>query len=93
MITFDDLIVLGDFHRHARVACQDLRQHAFPLWCEMGNDDEGHAGIRRHHLEQMLERFDAARGRANSNDGKTLLHGFLARITRGGYRRRRQPSR
>jgi hypothetical protein len=41
----------------------------------------------------MLERFDAARGRANSNDGKTLLHGFLARITRGGYRRRRQPSR
>jgi hypothetical protein len=41
---------------------------------EMGDDDEGHAWLGRHGLEQISERFDASRGGADANDGKGVIH-------------------
>jgi hypothetical protein len=61
MIGADELVVFRDQHRHARVARQNFRQHAFPLGGKVGDDDKGHAGFGRHSLEQILKRFHASR--------------------------------
>src|SRR5262249_55862070 len=52
---------------------------AFPLGSEVGDDDEGHAGVGRHGLEQMLKRLHAARGGADANDGKARSHDTVKR--------------
>jgi len=68
------LVVLRDQDRHARIPREDFRQHAFPLRGEVGDNDKGHAGLGRHGLEQILERFDASCGGTYANNGKGLIH-------------------
>ncbi len=75
VIAPDRLVVLGDQDRHAGVARQDLRQQAFPLGGEMGDDDKGHAEVGRHGAEQALERLHSSGGGAHANDGKRRVHG------------------
>ena len=74
MIGADELVVFRDQHRHVRVARQNLRQHAFPLGSKVRDDDKGHAGLGRHGLEQILQRFDASCGGADANNGKGPIH-------------------
>jgi hypothetical protein len=60
MVGTNLLPLLRDQDRHARIARQDFRQQAFPMGRKVGDDDKGHAGVRRHGLEQLFERFNAS---------------------------------
>ncbi len=77
VIAPDRLIVLRNQYRHAGIARQDLRQHAFPVGREVGDDDKGYAEVRRHAPEQALQRLHSSGGGADADDGKRCIHSGL----------------
>jgi hypothetical protein len=83
VIGLNELVMFGDQHRHTRVAPQYFRQHAFPPGREVGDDDEGHAGIGRHGLEQIFKRFHASSRGADANDWKARIHWVPVRGSAG----------
>lgn len=68
LIDFDDLIAADLADRHRRAPRQDLREHADVLRLLMLNEHKGHTGMGGECAQQIGERFEAAGGRADSDD-------------------------
>jgi len=78
LIGSDDVNVIGRDrgrpahldHRQPGAAAEQLGQVALVGGIQMGGDDEGDAGTRRHGAEHLLERLEAARRGPYTDDGK-----------------------
>ena len=55
-------------HVHAGTSIQQLDHVALPRRIEMLDDHEGHAAVGRHGAEQLLERLQPTRRRADPHD-------------------------
>ena len=55
-----------------------MRKRALMLRIQMLHKHEGHAGVRRQMLQQILKRFKATRRCADSDDGKSGLETLIA---------------
>ena len=61
---FHPVVGLKDFH--LGIPADQVGHHAFVFGGEVGYKDEGHPRIRRHVLEEVLNRVETAGGRANA---------------------------
>ena len=66
-------------HAHPGVPAQQLDHVALPGRIEMLDDHECHAAVRRHRVEQLLERVEAASRRPDPDDRKGSRAGCLRR--------------
>jgi hypothetical protein len=60
-VLFNGQAVCNHFHRQARVTANDFMQQAFPVWTQMGDNDEPETRRLRHAVKKPVERLDAAR--------------------------------
>ena len=65
--------ILGLKDCHLGIFSQKLREHADMARVQMKNQNESHAAVRGHLGEEMLERFQSARGSADANNERVLL--------------------
>ncbi len=70
MVGLDGHTVGGLGDRHGAVLTQHVRQPAFAGGVEMHHNQEGHAAVGRHRLEQADQRLDAASRGAATYDGE-----------------------
>ncbi len=92
LVRAEDRAVLGEAHRHARVAADDGGQGAFVLGIKVLDQHEGHAGVGRHGREERLVGVQAAgRGAdAHHQAAPGLWRGGRGRAvprTKGGFAR------
>jgi hypothetical protein len=81
MVGLDDRRVSGDPHRHRGMPAQNLRQGAFMAARHVRDEDECHARVGRHSSEQSLQRFHAAGGGTDADNGKRLgVHACTSRL-------------
>ena len=88
----DDIDVIGlDAHPIARFvnrerggAREQRRQHALVLRVEVLHEHEGQPGVQRQRAEQLRERLQPARRRADADDGEGLALGARSFRAQGG---------
>jgi hypothetical protein len=71
VVGFDRDGALDLHHRHLRAAAEQLGQMALLARIEVRSDNERQSGIGRHRAEELLQRLETARRRADADDRKT----------------------
>jgi hypothetical protein len=70
----------GDFlDRHRRDTSEELRKGAFVPGIKVPDEDEAHPGVRGQMPQQLGERFQAAGGGADADDGRGVAGRAVAR--------------
>ena len=77
MVGYDPHTVLNLHHGHRRTGRQNVRHLALALRIEMQNDYERATAVGRHGIEEPAERLNAARRRANADDGNGWPRGVV----------------
>jgi hypothetical protein len=76
MIGLDRIAIAGNRYRHGAVAAEDVGKRRLVANREIRDQHEGHTAVRRQVLEQDFQRFNAACGGADTDDGERLVkHG------------------
>jgi hypothetical protein len=83
MVALNPHAVSGNHHFHAGITGDDFVQQALPVRTQMGHDDQRQADLRRQAAQKPFERFDAAGGSADADDGEIL--GAAHKGGCGGY--------
>ncbi len=82
VVGLDRHAVSGLGHGHGAVLPQELREPALTRRVQMHHDQEGHATVGRHRLEQADQRLDPAGGGADSDDRAQDLRSSGSRFGR-----------
>ncbi|SAL88715.1 hypothetical protein AWB74_08697 [Caballeronia arvi] len=69
-VDFDNRVIGNDAHRHCGEARHDLRQHAFTVGAQVGDDYARQSGLLRHAAKKTLQCLNPACGGAQAHNRK-----------------------